>query len=84
MAQKVKDLPVTQETSIQSLGGEDPGESHGQRGLVGYSPQGHTEQQAVRDMPGRRGPRAPPGRAPSPHQLQEAVLGRRGYVFRVL
>ena len=35
VAQKVKDLPVTQETSIQSLGGEDPGESHGQRGLAG-------------------------------------------------
>ena len=35
VAQKVKDLPVTQEISIQSLGGEDPGESHGQRGLAG-------------------------------------------------
>ena len=41
---------------VQSLGGEDPlerawqpmpvllpGESHGQRSLVGYSPQGHAE-----------------------------------------
>ena len=45
-----------QETRIQPLGWEDPlekgmeappvflpGESHGQRSLVGYSPQGHRE-----------------------------------------
>ena len=49
----VKNLPAIQETNVQSLGQEDPledqwqltpvflpGESHGWRGLVGYSPQG--------------------------------------------
>ena len=49
----VKNLPALQETKVQSLGQEDPledawqltppvlpGESHGQRGLVGYNPQG--------------------------------------------
>ena len=48
MAQLVKNLPVTQETWVRSLGWEDPleegmathpvflpGESHGQRSLVG-------------------------------------------------
>ena len=52
----VKNLPVMQETWVQSLGQEDPlekemtthysilpGESHGQRTLVGYSPWGHKE-----------------------------------------
>ena len=47
----VKDLPVVQETQVQSLCREDPlekerqptlvflpGESHGQRSLAGYSP----------------------------------------------
>ena len=46
----VKNLPAVQETQVQSLGWEDalekgmatplvslPGESHGQRSLVGYS-----------------------------------------------
>ena len=46
--------PAVQETWVQSLGWEDPlekgwqptpvflpGESHGQRGLAGYSPWGH-------------------------------------------
>ena len=50
-AQMVKKLPATQETQVQSLGQEDtqrrewlptpislPGELHGQRSLVGYSP----------------------------------------------
>ena len=49
----VKNLPAMQETQVQSLGQEDPwrkawqltlvflpGESHGQRSLAGYSPQG--------------------------------------------
>ena len=49
----VKNLPAMQETWVQSLGWEDPlekgmathpstpaGEFHGQRTLVGYSPQG--------------------------------------------
>ena len=49
----VKNLPVMQETRVRSLGWEDPlekgmathsiflpGESHGQRFLVGYSPWG--------------------------------------------
>ena len=52
----VKDLPAVQDTGVQSLGWEDPleeemathssilpGESHGQRSLVGYSPQGGKE-----------------------------------------
>ena len=48
----VKNLPVMQETWVQSLGQEDPlekgmvfwaGEFHGQRSLVGYSPWGHKE-----------------------------------------
>ena len=54
MAQTVKRLPTMQETWVQSLGQEDPlekemsttkvflpGESCGQRSLVGYSPWGH-------------------------------------------
>ena len=52
----VKNLPAMQETWVQSLGRENPlekgmaptlvflpGESHGQRSLVGYSPGGRTE-----------------------------------------
>ena len=50
VAQVVKNLPTMQETQVQSLGREDPlekklptsvflpGEFHGQRSLVGYSP----------------------------------------------
>ena len=53
MAQMVKNLPAMQELWVQSLGLEGPmenglathssilGEFHGQRSLVGYSPQGH-------------------------------------------
>ena len=56
MAQTVRNLPVIQESRVQSLGGEDPlekemattpvflrGESHGHRSLEGYSPWGHKE-----------------------------------------
>ena len=56
MAQAVKNLPAKQETQVRSLGWEDPlekemastpvflpGESYGQRSLVGYSPRGHKE-----------------------------------------
>ena len=52
-ARKVKNLPVMQETQVQTLGGEDPlekerathsvflpGKSHGQRSLASYSPWG--------------------------------------------
>ena len=53
----VKNLPVMQETWVQSLGWEDPPEEemathssilalknpHGQRSLVGYSPWSHKE-----------------------------------------
>ena len=51
----VKNLPVMRETWVRSLGCEDPleegmatpvslpGESHGQRSLVGYSPWGRKE-----------------------------------------
>ena len=53
VAQTVKHLPTMQETQVRSLGQEDPwrrkwqptpvflpGESHGWRNLVGYSPWG--------------------------------------------
>ena len=56
VAQMVKNLPPMLETWVQSLGWEDPlerkwqpspvvlpGKSHGQRRLVGYSPQGSKE-----------------------------------------
>ena len=56
MAQKVKNLPTMPETPVLFLGHEDPlekevattpvllpGESHGRRSLVGYSPWGHKE-----------------------------------------
>ena len=56
VAHMVKNLPAMQEIQVQSLGWEDPlekgmathssilpGESHGQRGLVGYSPLGLKE-----------------------------------------
>ena len=56
VAQRLKHLPPMQETWVRTLGWEDPlekemvttpvflpGESHGVRGLVGYSPQGHKE-----------------------------------------
>ena len=55
VAQVVKNLRARQKTQVQSLGWEDPlekemailvflpGESHGQRSLVGYSPWGHKE-----------------------------------------
>ena len=51
VAQMVQNLPAVQETEVQSLGQEDPmekemathssilpGESHGQRSLMDYSP----------------------------------------------
>ena len=56
VAQLVKNLPAVQETQVHSLGQEDPlgiprewpltpvflpGEFHGERSLVGYSPWGH-------------------------------------------
>ena len=56
VAQTIKNLPATQETRVQSLGREDPleeemattpillpGEPHGGRSLVGYSPWGRKE-----------------------------------------
>ena len=61
VAQMVKNLPAVQETWVGSLGWEDPleegmattpvflpGESHGQRSLAGYSPQGLTGLKRVR------------------------------------
>ena len=54
VAQMMKNLPAMWETQVRSLGQEDPlekgmtnhsrflpGEVHGQRSLVGYSPWGH-------------------------------------------
>ena len=59
----VKNLPVMQKTQVQSLGQEDcwrrrrqptpvflPGESHWQRGLVGYSPWGHKESDTTEQL----------------------------------
>ena len=50
LAETVKNPRAMQETWVWSLGQEDPleeeilpGESHGQRSLVGYSPWGHKE-----------------------------------------
>ena len=56
----VKNLPAMQETQVQSLGWEDPlekgwqptpvflpGESHGQRSLIGYSPWGREESDMI-------------------------------------
>ena len=56
VTQKLKHLPTMKETWVQSLGWEDPlekemtttpvflpGKSHGQRRLVGYTPQGSKE-----------------------------------------
>ena len=56
MAEQLKRLSGMRETWVRSLGREDPlekemathsvflpGESHGQRSLVGYSPWGHKE-----------------------------------------
>ena len=56
VAQRLKHLPAMRETWVQSLGQKIPwrrkwqptpvflpGESHGQRSLVGYSPQGRKE-----------------------------------------
>ena len=55
VSQMVETLPAMQKTQVQSLGREDPlekewqptpvflpGESRGQRSLVGYSPWGHS------------------------------------------
>ena len=63
MAQMVKNLPAMQETWVRSLGLEDalekgmattpvflPGESHGQRSLVGYSPWGHKESDTTEQL----------------------------------
>ena len=57
VAHSVKSVPATQDSRVQSLSREDPlrrdwhptpvfspGESHGQRSLVGYSQWGHTSQ----------------------------------------
>ena len=63
MTQLVKNLPAMQETWVQSLGWEDPwrrawqstpvllpGESHGQRSLVGYSPWGSKESDTTEQL----------------------------------
>ena len=62
MAQLVKNPPAMQETWVQSLGWEYPlekgmaipvflpGESHGQRSPVGYSPWGHKESDTTEQL----------------------------------
>ena len=62
----MKNPPAMQETRVQSLGQEDPlekewpptpvflpGESHGQRSPVGYSPQGRKESDTTQRLPPR-------------------------------
>ena len=60
VAQRLKRLPGMQETWVRSLGQEDPlekeiavllpGESHGGRSLVGYSPWGRKESDTMSDF----------------------------------
>ena len=63
IAQSVKNLSAMQETQVQFLGREDllekemathssflPGESHGQRSLVGYSPWGRKESDMIEQL----------------------------------
>ena len=60
LAQRLKCLPAMRKTWVRSLGLEDPlekemathlpGESHGQRSLVGYSPRGHRESDATEQL----------------------------------
>ena len=63
LAQTVKNLPAMKETQDRSLGWEDPlgrgmattpvtlpGEFHGQRSLVGYSPSGHKESDTTKRL----------------------------------
>ena len=63
VAQTLKNLPAMWETQAQSLGWEDPwekgmtthsvflpGESHGQRSLMGYSPWGHKESDSTKQL----------------------------------
>ena len=63
MAQMVKNPPAMQETWVQYLGREDPlekgmadnpvffpGESHGQKSLVGYSPCSHKESDTTEQL----------------------------------
>ena len=63
VAQVVKNLPAVQETWVRSLSQEDPqrrewlptsvflpGESHGQRSLAGYRPQGHKESDRTKQL----------------------------------
>ena len=64
VVQLVKNLPAIQETQVLSLGQEDPleeematppvflpGEPHGQRSLVSYSPHGGKSQTRLSDSP---------------------------------
>ena len=63
VAQRLKHLPATRETWVQSLGREDPlekemathssnlaGESHGRRSLVNYSPRGRKESDTTEQL----------------------------------
>ena len=63
MAQTVKNLLAMQETLVRSLGWEDPlarawqltavflpGESHGQRSLVGHSPWDHKQSDTTEQL----------------------------------
>ena len=65
VAQRLKRLPAMRETGVQSLSWEDPlgrrkwqptpvflpGESHGGKSLVGYSPWGHKESDTTELLP---------------------------------
>jgi len=91
VAQKVKDLPVTQETSTQSLGREDPldKEMATHSCILAWRIPWTEEPGRLQPTGSHRavgsegyaretaGPRGPPGRVlQTPHQLREAVLGR--------
>ena len=67
----VKNMPTMRETWLRSLGWEDPlkgnaptpvfepGEFHGQRSLVGYSPWGHRESDATERLKHKLWPSIP-------------------------
>ena len=85
MAQAVKNLPAMWETWVRALGQEDPLEEgmathssilawrnpHGQRSLVGHSPQGHKESDMTEHM---KQPLSYPSLIPSSSDLYLANL----------
>ena len=62
-----------------------PGESHGQRGLVGYSPQGHTESDTTERLSTQQGERCGScsdlglPKAPAPSRNASSLEGMSGW-----